>query len=375
MTERENEIFQWIKENPFISQQEIAERANITRSSVAVHISNLMKKGKIIGKGYVVQEEGYITVIGGTNVDISGTSNSTLLKEDSNPGSITINHGGVGRNISENLKRLDRQVEFITVLGDDMYGQEIMKYLRGLGVGVQHSMIRQGERTSTYLCINDSNGTMRLAVNDMKLYESLNREFLQTKLDIINRSDLVLIDSNLSEDAILFLAKNCTVPIFAEPVSIKKAGKFKQVLSYIDTLKTNRFELEVLSGRKIADEESLKKAMEDLLEIGVKNLFVLVGKNKIYYANQKKQGKVICSHYNVVNTTGCSDAVMSALALARQEEYSIEETARFCLSAFVVCMESKLCISDEWSFTNLHNRAKKIKQEEKISNKNDMIQK
>ena len=44
MTERESEIFEWIKENPLISQQEIADRAGITRSSVAVHISNLMKK-------------------------------------------------------------------------------------------------------------------------------------------------------------------------------------------------------------------------------------------------------------------------------------------------------------------------------------------
>ena len=178
MTERENEILQWIKENPFISQQEIAERANITRSSVAVHISNLMKKGKIIGKGYVVQEEGYITVIGGTNVDISGTSASTLLEEDSNPGLITVTHGGVGRNITENLKRMDRQVEFITVLGDDVYGQEILKNLRAMGIGMQHSMICQGKRTSTYLCINDSNGNMKLAVNDMKLSDNLPTRYL-----------------------------------------------------------------------------------------------------------------------------------------------------------------------------------------------------
>ena len=36
-----------------ISQQELADRAGITRSSVAVHISNLMKKGCIAGKGYM----------------------------------------------------------------------------------------------------------------------------------------------------------------------------------------------------------------------------------------------------------------------------------------------------------------------------------
>ena len=47
ITERERQILRWIEENPLISQQELAELGNITRSSVAVHISNLMKKGLI----------------------------------------------------------------------------------------------------------------------------------------------------------------------------------------------------------------------------------------------------------------------------------------------------------------------------------------
>ncbi|HIY81342.1 MAG TPA: winged helix-turn-helix transcriptional regulator, partial [Firmicutes bacterium] len=45
MTERERQLLDWIAENPLISQQELADKAGITRSSVAVHISNLMKKG------------------------------------------------------------------------------------------------------------------------------------------------------------------------------------------------------------------------------------------------------------------------------------------------------------------------------------------
>ena len=44
ITERERQLLDWIAENPLISQQELADKAGITRSSVAVHISNLMKK-------------------------------------------------------------------------------------------------------------------------------------------------------------------------------------------------------------------------------------------------------------------------------------------------------------------------------------------
>ena len=72
MTQRERQLLNWIEENPLISQQELADKAGITRSSVAVHISNLMKKGYITGKGYIVHTAPYVTVVGGVNMDIGG---------------------------------------------------------------------------------------------------------------------------------------------------------------------------------------------------------------------------------------------------------------------------------------------------------------
>ena len=70
MTQRERQILQWIEAYPMISQAELAEKLGITRSSVAVHISNLIKKGYIAGKGYVMRSGTYAVVVGGVNVDI-----------------------------------------------------------------------------------------------------------------------------------------------------------------------------------------------------------------------------------------------------------------------------------------------------------------
>ena len=39
MTERESEIFHIIQQNPAISQNELAAKLNLARSSVAVHIA------------------------------------------------------------------------------------------------------------------------------------------------------------------------------------------------------------------------------------------------------------------------------------------------------------------------------------------------
>ena len=74
MTQRERQVLQLIEADPLISQQDIAAKLGITRSSVAVHIANLTKKGCIAGRGYVLHAGTYAVVVGGVNVDIGGRS-------------------------------------------------------------------------------------------------------------------------------------------------------------------------------------------------------------------------------------------------------------------------------------------------------------
>ena len=97
MTRRERQLLEWIRENPCISQQELADKAGITRSSAAVHISNLMRKGYIAGRGYLLREAPYIAVVGGVNMDIGAVSDAPLVARDSNPGRVTTSLGGVGK--------------------------------------------------------------------------------------------------------------------------------------------------------------------------------------------------------------------------------------------------------------------------------------
>ncbi len=356
MTEREKEIFRWIKENPLISQQEIAERAGITRSSVAVHISNLMRKGMIQGKGYVVREEKYITVIGAVNVDISGQPERPLLGRDSNPGKIGISFGGVGRNVAENICRMGGSVEMITVLGDDFYAAEIEKECRNLGIGLGYTLRAQGENTSTYLCINHADGDMALAVSDMDIYKRLTPEYLEGLLPIINKSSLVVVDGNIPRESIEYLAEMCTVPILAEPVSVKKAERFRKVLDKLYLIKPNSLELEVLSGVKVIDEETMKEAMDILLQQGVQNLVVSRGSKGVFFGNA--EGKKRYSGYpcRVVNTTGCGDALMAGIAFGLWQEATIEEAVSYGLAAASISIESTGAVSREITMEHIQKR-------------------
>lgn len=69
MNEKERLILKLIQDDPFISQNELAEKLNLSRPAVANYISSLMKKGEIIGRAYVLREDDSVVCIGGANVD------------------------------------------------------------------------------------------------------------------------------------------------------------------------------------------------------------------------------------------------------------------------------------------------------------------
>ena len=237
MTQRERQILNWIEENPLISQQELAEKAGITRSSVAVHISNLMKKGYITGKGYIVHTAPYVTVVGGVNMDIGGWPSEVPVGHDSNPGAVRMSLGGVGRNIAHNMSLLGLDVRMVTAFGDDLYAQKIAASCGELGIDISQSPVIPEGHTSTYLFINDEKGDMLLAVSDMDIYRHLTPQLLSQRQKLLSGSQVLVIDTNIPAESIAYLAENCHVPIFADPVSTAKAVKLQPVLGRLHTLK------------------------------------------------------------------------------------------------------------------------------------------
>ena len=248
MTEREKQILEWIRENPMISQQELADKAGIARSSAAVHISNLMKKGEILGKGYIIRGEDDIIVVGGVNMDICGTPKKALIAKDSNPGTVSMSLGGVGRNIAHNLRLLEQPVRLITAFGDDINAAKIQNSCLDLGIDISDSLVVSGASTSSYVFITDEDGEMQLAVADMEIYSHMTPEFIAGKLDVINRAHLCVVDTNIPKETLEFLAERVTVPLFVDPVSTTKMYKLQKILGQIHTFKPNRLEAECLTG-------------------------------------------------------------------------------------------------------------------------------
>lgn len=340
MTQRERQILRWIEENPLISQQELADRAGIARSSVAVHISNLMKKGHIAGKGYIVSSAPYAVVVGGVNMDIGGVSAAPLVRADSNPGAVRMGLGGVGRNIAHNMALLGVDTRLLTAFGDDSHAQRIAASCGELGIDISRALVVPGERTSTYLFIADETGEMELALADMDIYRHITPAFLASRAPLLQNAQLVVVDANIPGESIQWLAEHVKPPIFADPVSTAKAEKLRPVLGKLHTLKPNRIEAELLSGVEITDEAGLNRAADALLETGLRRVFISLGGDGVLAADHSGRVHLPCMEGDMVNTTGCGDAFMAALAWAYLEGTALEDTAWAGLAAATLAMES-----------------------------------
>ena len=359
MTQRERQILRLIEADPMISQQQIADELEITRSSAAVHISNLMKKGYIAGKGYVLRTGAYAVVVGGVNVDIGGTSFAPLVGADSNPGKVSVTLGGVGRNIAHNLSLMGTDVRMMTAYGDDTYGQKVAASCSELGIDLSHALRLPGYTTSTYLYIADHQGEMTLAVSDMEICKQIGPSYLAANLPLLQNAQVVVADANIPAESLIYLAENCTAPLFCDPVSTVKAEKLRPILHKIHTLKPNRLEAELLTGVKIQTKADAQRAVDALLQMGVHRVFLSMGADGVCAAMGDQRVWMENIPGNVVNTTGCGDAFMAALVWAYLQGMDLEQTARAGLAAGSIAMESAETINPAMSAAALNARLAK----------------
>ena len=269
-----------------------------------------------------------ITVIGGANMDVGGSPVAALRLHDSNPGAVRLRPGGVGRNIAHDLCLLGPDVSLVTALGDDLFGAGLRQSCEALGMDLSMTLTVPGARSSTYLYVSDEKGDMHVGVADMAVTEQLSPAALEPWLSRINASDAVVLDANLSAETIAFLARVCTAPLYADPVSTAKASRLKAVLPRLTAIKPNALEAAALTG-----EEEPERAARVLLKAGVRRVLVSLGAQGMLAAEGETLLRLPCLPCRVVDTTGAGDAAMAAVIWAGVRGLSLEETARAALSA------------------------------------------
>ncbi len=284
-------------------------------------------------------KNGYAVVVGGVNLDIGGTPDKTMVLHDSNPGTVRMSLGGVGRNIAHNMALLGLPTVLITALGEDMPARQIADSCAALGIDLSHALRLPGEATSTYLFLTDHQGEMEMAVSDMEIYRHLTPAFLESKLKVLNGAELVVCDTNIPAESVEFIAERSAAPVFLDTVSTAKAEKAKAVLGKLHTLKPNRMEAAFLSGVNIVDELTLQVAAGKLLETGLQRVFISLGSDGVLAAG-REEGLLHLPIYpgEMKNATGCGDAFMAALAWSYCRGEGLERAAKAGLAAASIAL-------------------------------------
>uniref|UniRef100_A0A0D9ZV18 Carbohydrate kinase PfkB domain-containing protein n=1 Tax=Oryza glumipatula TaxID=40148 RepID=A0A0D9ZV18_9ORYZ len=234
-------------------------------------------------------------IIGGMVLDIHAKPSMQPHPGTTVPGMVKYVSGGVARNIAECICKLETRPFMISVVGNDMAGDFLLKYWRSAGLCTDVSNVFDGS------------GELIAGVASVGAVENfLSPSWIcQFRLHI-STAPLLMLDANLSPDSLeaaCKIAHESGVPVFFEPVSLAKGSRIAPIAKYITYTSPNEIELVAMANSLSPPEkytfvkmeqsknkakaveylfEMLSPAMFFLLEKGIKFLLVTLGSNGVF---------------------------------------------------------------------------------------------
>jgi sugar/nucleoside kinase (ribokinase family) len=310
--------------------------------------------------------DNYILVLGASVVDIFGFCENKYASRDSIPGRIKMTFGGVCRNIAENLARMEVNTKFISVLGDDEIGREMIEHSRYIGYDMSQSLILKDKRTPTYLAVLDENGEMVSGINDMSSINRLDIAYIKSKSDIIKKADYVFLDAdNPLNLKFLLDTYNEDTKFILDPISANKTVKILPFIGGFHTIKPNRLEAEVIADMSIENDADLLRAAEKIHALGVTNLFITLDKEGVFYSNRESQGLLKSLNPEVRNVTGAGDSFVAGIGYGYTKDLSIDDIAKVATTMAFITISNHETIHPELSLDKVIDEMKRIKWEER----------
>lgn len=313
---KKEQLYELIRSNPFISQQDLAGHLGLSRSAVANYIATLVRERRILGRAYVLPDNRPILCIGAANLDRKLRTVARLALGTSNPARQTESFGGVARNIAENLARLGAPTALVTAVGGDASGRALLAYADETGIDTRGALRVDGAASGTYTAVLDLDGDMRVALADMEINEALTPDFFATREQQRAGAALIVADLNLPRDAVTALlagAMRDGVPMIIVAVSEPKIERLPRDLNGLRLLILNLGELAARVGRPLADDADIGAACAELQRDGVQDVIVTRGALGVMFTDGAGLQSLEAQAADVVDVTGAGDAFAAAV--------------------------------------------------------------
>lgn len=318
MPSKKEQLLELIRNNPFVSQQELAQSLDLSRSAVAGHIAALTRERQLLGRAYILPQRTPLLCIGGANIDRKLSSLSPIRPGTSNPARLVKESpGGVARNIAENLARLGLPVQLLTAVGMDATGQGLLAQAESVGLDTRGSLRVPDAATGSYTAVLDANGQMLVALAHMELAERLDPNFLRSTAAQRAQARMLIADLNLPAESLALLLAEAHVagqPAVLVAVSEPKMARLPPDLHGLRCLVLNQGELEALVGARLKTAAARNQALAGLRERGLQDLVVTQGRAGLLYSRADGRfGSLAAPATEVLDVTGAGDAFAAGL--------------------------------------------------------------
>lgn len=329
MNEKDQAIIELIKQDPFLSQQEMAEKLNMSRPTLANAISRLIREGAIVGRAYILPRENEIICIGGANVDRKFHLTDDIQMGTSNPANVLQSVGGVARNVAENLGRLGHTVRLITAAGQDSE----WKYIEQESAAFMNlqSVEFTSVSTGSYTAVLEPSGEMKVAFAVMEVYDYLTPDVLGKSESLLRTSSMMIADLNLPKETINYLrmvALESEIELVIVAVSSPKMDRLPEQLNGIGWLICNVDEAEAFLKTSIESQKQWETAAKELCSRGVKNAIVTWGSKGVILCPENGEPIHFAAKEldHLYDATGAGDAFVGGLVHGRLTGYSLHQS-------------------------------------------------
>lgn len=292
-----------------------------------------------------------ILVIGATFVDIKGFPEDTYIPTGRNVGRVEYLHGGVARNVVEDIANVELQPIYLGIVDDTPMGRDVVHKLNNHKVDTRYMLTVPGGM-GTWLAVFDNNGDVAGSIscrpNLMPILDLLNEK----GDEIFTQAESVVLEVDMDKDLvkrILELAEAHNTKVFGVVSNMSIAAKRRDFLKRFDCFICNQQE----AGLLFIDDymEHTPQQLCDILQqkvVGaqIPAMVVTMGAQGAVYADCHGN-KGICPARNVIvkDTTGAGDAFCAGVAIGMTYGKSLPEAIDIgsILAASVITSSENVC--------------------------------
>ena len=261
-----------------------------------------------------------IAVIGTVFVDIKGFPYNTYLPTGRNAGSVEFIHGGVARNVVEDIANLELRPSFIGLVDNNGTGEEVKRKLENHKVDTKY--VRSvPDSMGMWLAVFDNSGDLAGSVSKRPDQKELERLLEEEGDEIFKNADSVVIEIDLGKEIIkrsIALAEKYRKKIFAVVANMTLAAERRDFMKSMDCVICNEEEAGILFVEDLSDrepEEMEKVLLDKITNANIPSMVVTLGSRGSVYAELSgNRGFVPANPVEVKDTTGAGDAFCAGVA-------------------------------------------------------------